>query len=172
MKLDEFSKAEILEKLNIATDKHSKTKLQAFLLVKNGISPSDVGIQLNKHHSQIYRWIAEAKKNGLENLKIKTGRGCKPKLNEVELNELEQHISHPIPLEDGYTRGWQSKDVKNYIISKYEVNYASSTIRKLLNKLGFRKKVCRPKNKRRNEELTQEFLDEIKKNEICWEKII
>jgi transposase len=105
-----------------------------------------------------------------ENLQIKKGRGLKSKLSFKQLVELKNVISLPIRTDDGYTRGWQSKDVRIYILKNYKIEYSIIRIREILRILGFRKIVCRPKNKRRNEELTQEFLNNTKKNEIYWVK--
>lgn len=170
MEMDDFSSDEIINYINNESDKLAKEKLQAFLLYKEGISASNIALKMSKHVTTIFNWIAQIKLEGLENLQIKKGRGRKFQLSNNDFEELKITLSNPIKTEDGYTRGWQSKDVILHIKEKYGVEYSFSRIREILRIFGFRKIVCRPKNKRRNEELTQEFLKSVKKNEIYWVK--
>lgn len=55
-----------------------------------------------------------------------------------------------------------------YILKKYNISYSLIRIREILRSFEFRKITCRPRSKRRNEKLTQEFLQNVKKNEIYW----
>ena len=170
MEINDFSSEEIIDAINNENDKLAKKKLQAFLLYKEGNNASIIASKMSKHISSIYHWINQIKSEGLKNLQIKSGRGRKSLLTKEELEELKQTILIPIKTEDGYTRGWQSKDVRSHILKKFKVTYSLIRIRELLRILGFKKIVCRPRSKRRNEKLTQEFLDFTKKNEICWVK--
>jgi len=172
MKLSNFNSQDIIKAIELETDKFARKKLQAFLLVKEGFKTSEISMKFSIHTNTLYSWIKQIKKEGLENLQIKPGRGLKSKLSETQFDELKKTILEPIKTEDGYTRAWQSKDVVLYIEEKYNVKYSFSRIRELLRFLGFRKIVCRPKNKRRNENLTQNFLTNVKKNEIYWVKNI
>ena len=170
MELNKFSSKEIIDAINNETDKFAKKKLQSALLLKEGVPIKEIALKMSRHFSKIYVWINQIKNEGLKNLQMKKGRGVKSKLTKEQHKELKIILSNPIKTEDGYTRGWQSKDVYQHILKKYKVKYSIIRIRQILNLIGFRKIVCRPKNKRRNEELTQEFLDNTKKNTICWEK--
>ncbi len=170
MELNKFTSKNIIDSLNNETDKLARKKLQAFLLYKEGISAADIALKMSKHVSSIFHWIAQIKNEGLKNLQIKKGRGRKFLLSKNEFKDLKLALSKPINTEDRYTRGWQSKDVIVYIKEKYGIQYSFSRIRELLNIIGFRKIVCRPRSKRRNEKLTQEFLNNVKKKEICWVK--
>ncbi|MCK5176630.1 MAG: IS630 family transposase [Candidatus Aenigmarchaeota archaeon] len=158
-----FSTKKIVDIINNSGDHNEKIRLQALLLVKNGLSPKEVAIKLSKHHATIYRWINTAKSEGLDKLKWKSGRGRKAYLTKNQFVELKEIISVPIKTKDGYSRGWQSKDVLQKIKEKYNIIYSLINVRKILRKMGFRKKVCRPRNKRRNAELTKDFLGKIKK---------
>ena len=169
MDLNEFTTEEIIDAINNESDTFAKQKLQAALLFKQGISVKEIASKMSKHFSRIYIWINQIKLEGLENLQIKPGRGVKSKLSKKQLIELKETISVPIKTDDGYTHGWQSKDVYQHILKKYGVKYSIIRIREILRILGFKKIVCRPRSKRRNEKLTQDFLETTKKNIICWE---
>ncbi len=168
MKTNYFSPKEIIGAINNENDKFAKNKLQAFLLITEGISPLEVSQKFSKDLSTIYNWVRQIKKEGLLNLKVKPGRGRKSFLTKKQFENLEKKLSKPIKTKDGYSRGWQSKDVIIYIKKKYNIEYSFSRIREILNHIGFKKIVSRPRSKRRNEALTQEFLSIVKKKEIYW----
>ncbi len=168
MELMNFSSKDIIKAIELEEDKLARKKLKAFLLVKEKLKVLDVANKLSICTNTLYSWIKQIKSEGLENLQMKKGRGLKSKLTFEQFEELKVALSEPIKTDDGYSRGWQSKDVLQHIQEEYEITYSLSRIRELLNNLGFKKIVCRPRNKRRNGKLTQEFLDITKKNTVCW----
>ena len=170
MKLPNFNSKDIIKTIELEKDKFARKKLQAFLLVKEGVKTPLVAQKFSIHTNTLYSWIKQIKREGLKNLQIKKGRGVKPLLSKKQLFELKSDLLIPIKTNDGYSRGWQSKDVYNHILKKYDVKYSLRRIQEILNTIGFKKIVCRPRSKRRNENLTQEFLTNVKKNEIYWVK--
>ena len=162
---------EIIDAINNENDKFARKKLQVFLLIKQNKSPSFIANTFSLSLATIYNWINQINLEGLFNLQIKKGRGSKSLLNKNQIKELKIDLLTPIKTNDGYSRGWQSKDVYQHILKKYDVKYSLRRIQEILNIIGFRKIVCRPRSKRRNENLTQEFITTVKKNEIYWEKI-
>lgn len=172
MNLNNFQSKDIIKAIELEEDKFARKKLEAFLLIKENLKVSEVAEKFSICTNTLYSWIKQIKSDGLENLQMKKGRGSKSKLSKEQFKELKIILSKPIKTEDGYTRGWQSKDVIQHIQDEYGVIYSLSRIRELLNEIGFKKIVCRPRSKRRNENLTQEFLTNVKKNEIFWVKNI
>ena len=61
------------------------------------------------------------------------------------------------------SRGWQTKDVIQFVREKFKVSYSKSRMRQIIKALGFSKITCRPRSKKRNEALTNEFIAEIQK---------
>ncbi|MBW6462464.1 MAG: hypothetical protein K0B07_05465 [DPANN group archaeon] len=53
-----------------------------------------------------------------------------------------------------------------HILTKYVLKYSLRRIQEILNIMGFKKIVCRPRSTRRNEALTQEFLITVKKKKF------
>ena len=144
-------------------DKNEQMRLQALLLVKNGLSPTKVAEDFSVHRSTVHRWINRAEKEGLFSLKCKPGRGVKSLLTSEQLSELNKALSDPIPTDDGYSRGWQTKDVIQFVREKFKVSYSESRMIQVIKALGFSKITCRPRSKKRNEALTNEFIAEIQK---------
>jgi len=165
-----FTSENIIDAINNEQDKFARKKLQAALLIKENNAPIIVANKLSVSLATIYNWINQIHSEGLKNLKIKKGRGLKSLLTKDQLIKLKSDISKPIKTPDSYNRGWQTKDVYKHILKKYGIIYSLRRIQELLNIMEFKKIVCRPRSKRRNEALTQEFLTTVKKKEIHWVK--
>jgi transposase len=163
MSLEMFTTSDIATAICRSCDKSEQLRLQALLLVKNGLSPAKVAKDFSVHRSTVHRWMKRAEEEGLYNLKCKPGRGVKSFLTAEQVSELRKAFSKPIPTDDGYSRGWQTKDVMEFVKENFKITYSESGMRQIIKDLGFSKITCRPQSKRRNEALTTEFLAEVQK---------
>jgi transposase len=163
MSLEMFTTSDIVTAICSSCDKNEKLRLQALLLVKNDLSPAKVAEDFSVHRSTVHRWMKRAEEENLLSLKCKPGRGVKSFLSAEQLSELRKAISKPIPTDDGYSRGWQTKDAIQFVREKFGISYSESGMRQIIKDLGLSKITCRPRSKRRNEALTKEFIAEIKK---------
>jgi transposase len=166
MNLEMFTTYDIATAVSSSCNKNEQIRLQALLLVKNGLSPAKVAEDFSVHRSTVHRWIKRAEKEGLFSLKCKPGRGIKSFLTAEQLSELRKAFSEPIPTDDGYSRGWQTKDAIQLVKEKFGISYSESRMRQIIKDLGFSKITCRPRSKRRNEALTNEFIAEVQKKII------
>jgi len=107
--------------------------------------------------------MKRSEEEGLSSLKCKPGRGVKCYLTAEQLSELRKSLSKPIPTDDGFSRGWQTKDAIQFVREKFGISYSKSRMRQIIKNLGFSKIICRLQSKRRNQALTNEFIAEIKK---------
>ena len=105
-----FTTYDIATAVSSSSNKNEQMRLQALLLVKNGLSLSKIAEDFSVHCSTVYRWIKRAEKEGLSSLKCKPGRGVKSLLTAEQISELRKAFSEPIPTDDGYSRSWQTKD--------------------------------------------------------------
>ena len=160
-----FTTYDIATAVSSSSNKNEQIRLQALLLVKNGLSPAKVADDFSVHRSTVYRWIKRAEKEGLFSLKCKPGRGVKSFLTAEQVSELRKAFSEPIPTDDGYSRGWQTKDAIQLVKDKFGITYSKSRMRQIIKNLGFSKITCRPQSKRRNETLTNEFIAEVQKKD-------
>jgi len=163
MSLEMFTTSDIATAICHSCDKNEKLRLQALLLVKNGLSPAKVAEDYSVHRSTVHRWMKRAEEEGLYDLKCKPGRGIKSFLTSKQLSELRKALSEPIPTDDGFSRGWQTKDAIQFVKEKFGISYSKSRMRQIIKNLGFSKIICRPRSKRRNEALTSEFIAEVQK---------
>ena len=144
-------------------NKNEKLKLQALLLVKSGLSPAKVAEGFSAHRSTVHRWMKQAEEEGLFSLKCKPGRGIKSFLSAEQLSELREVLSKQIHTDDGYSRGWQTKEAIQFVRENFEISYSESGMRQIIKDLGFSKITCRPQSKKRNEALINEFIAKIQK---------
>ena len=161
-----FTTYEIATAVSSSCNKNEQMRLQALLLVKNGLSPAKVADDFSVHRSTVHRWMKRAEEEGLYNLKCKPGRGIKSFLTAEQLSELKKALSKPIPTDDGYSRGWQTKDAIQFVKEKFGISYSKSRMRQIIKNLGLSKITCRPRSKKRNEALTNEFIIEVQKKII------
>jgi len=163
MSLEMFTTSDIATAICCSCDNNEKLRLQALLLVKNGFSPAKIAEDFSVHRSTVHRWMKRSEEEGLSSLKCKPGRGVKCYLTAEQLSELRKSLSKPIPTDDGFSRGWQTKDAIQFVRDKFGISYSKSRMRQIIKNLGFSKIICRPQSKRRNQALTNEFIAEIKK---------
>ena len=79
---------------------------------------------------------------------------------------MRKALSEPIPTDDVFSRGWQTKeDAIQFVREKFGISYSKSRMRQIIKNLGFSRITCRPQSKRRNQALTNEFIAEIKKKD-------
>src|SRR5674476_799809 len=93
MSLDLFSTHDIAEATINSSDKNEQMRLQALLLVKNGLNPAKVVEDFSVYRSTVYRWIKRAEKEGLFSLKCKLGRGVKSLITQYFTNWIEKSFS-------------------------------------------------------------------------------
>ena len=117
-----FTTSDIATAICRSCDKNEKLRLQALLLVKNGLSPAKVAEDFSVHRSTVHRWMKRAEEEGLLSLKCKPGRGVKSFLSAKQIFELRQAFSKPIPTEDGFSRGWQTKDALQFVREKFGIS--------------------------------------------------
>jgi transposase len=165
MSLEMFTNSDITKAICHSCDKNEKLRLQALLLVKNGLSPAKVAEDFSVHRTTVHRWMKRAEEEGLLSLKCKPGRGVKSFLSAKQILELRQAFSKPIPTEDGFSRGWQTKDAIQFAKEKFGISYSKSRMRQIIKNLGLSRITCRPQSKRRNQALTNEFIAENQKKD-------
>ena len=89
-------------------------------------------------------------------------------MSDEQLSMLRSAMDDPILTENGYSRGWQSKDVRVFLREEFEIVYTRQYVNRLLHTLGISLQVPRPRHKRRNQQAVDEFKIEFKKNLKVW----
>jgi transposase len=138
MSLDMFTTHDIAEATINSCDKNEQMRLQAMLLVKNGLSPAKVAEEFSVYRSTVYSWIKRAEKEGLFSLKCKPGRGVKSFLTVEQVSELKKALSEPILTDEGNYRNWRIKDAVEFVRDKFSISYSESRMRQIIKDLGLK----------------------------------
>lgn len=151
-------------------DRNIRDRLQMLLHLREGYVQRDISRILHVSVGKVPYWKKRFEEDGLDGLKDKKGRGRKSRLKKNQLLSITKAIDKGLHMEDGYTRGYKTKDVSSLIREKYGVGYTLRHCRRLLRALRYRLKVPRPRHKRRNQQDVSAFKRELKKNEKYWVK--
>lgn len=170
MELKDVDLKELEKRYKRERDGRIKERLHYLLLLKEGYVDRDIEKICHTSKSKVSFWHCRFKAEGFEGLRDKKGRGKKPKLSEAGLIELDSILEKPYQMENGYTRGWQTKDVQALIKSKFGVLYGPRHVRRIISNLGYVRLIPRPRHKRRNQKDVDEFKEQFKKNSKIWIK--
>ena len=143
-----FSTYDIVEATANSKDKNEKMRLQALLLVKNGLSPAKVAEEFSVYRSTVYRWINRAEREGLFSLKCKPGRGVKSLLTVEQISELKKALSEPILTDEGNYRNWRIKDAVEFVREQFSISYSESRMRQIIKDLGLKRTISKPGTKK------------------------
>jgi len=151
-------------------EKNSKVKLriQMLLCLREGYTQREVSKMLRVSVGIVPFWKKRFESEGIRGLNDKEGRGIKPKLSEEQLSMLGSAIDEGVLMDDGYRRGFLTRDAVQFLWEQFEIGYTTRHCRRLLKGITCSLQVPRPRNKRRNKREVSKFKREFKKNEKVW----
>lgn len=170
MDLNKYSLSFFEDRYQHEKDLNVRDRLQMLMHLREGYTQRDVSSILHVSVGIVPYWKKRFEQEGIDGLKDKKGRGRKSLLKKKQLLSITKAIDEGIRMEDGYTRGYKTKDVNSLIREKYMVAYTLRHCRRLLRSLRYRLKVPRPRHKRRNQQAVGAFKRQLKKNEKYWAK--
>ena len=168
MLLKEISVSDLEKRYKKEKDRKIKQRLHMLLLLREGWTQREVAKMLHISNGIIPFWKSRFESEGFNSLKDKEGRGLKSRLDDEELSSLGSAIEDGVTMEDGYRRGYKTKDAIEFINSNFGVEYTARHCRRILQSLNCSLQVPRPRNKSRNQEDVDNFKQEFKKNEKIW----
>lgn len=168
MRLNKYSLKFFEEKFKSEKNSKVKTRVQMMMHLREGCTQREVSKMLRVSVGIVPYWKARFEKKGVEGLKDLEGRGVKPEISDEQLSMLRSALDEPFPTDDGYSRGWNRKDVSIFLLEEFGLNYTRQHVCRLLHLIGCSMQVPRPRNKSRNEENVKKFKRHVKKNEKIW----
>lgn len=156
------------QRFKAETDINVRERIQMMLHLREGYTQREVSSMLHVSVGIVPYWKARFEKEGFEGLIDKEGRGRKAILDEEQMSMLGSAIDEGVLMNDGYRRGFKTKDVKEFIESYFEIPYTARHCRRLLKSMTCSLQVPRPRNKRRNQNDVDAFKEEFKKKEKVW----
>jgi transposase len=104
-------------------------RVKAVILLGSGWMPSQVGGVLLLDSQTVRSYFLKYREGGVEKLLESNYTGRDSFLTETQEKELTAHLEKYLYL--------SSKDVRQYILKKYRINYSLTGIKHLLHRLGF-----------------------------------
>lgn len=105
----------------------------------NGMSPPALADKYGTSRKIVHQWIKRYEQDGYNGLKTRTGRpGTKPKLSVEQQEQLSLLLRTKTPIDFGYeTALWTCTIIAALIQQQFDVQYANSTVSRLLKRMGF-----------------------------------
>lgn len=163
MKLTNYSLKEIEKAYKSEKEVYVRERLHLILKLRENYQYRDIIQMLNISLGKITFWRKRFESEGFKGLYNKEGRGRKAELTDEELSMLASSLAEGYLMNNGYTRPYKTKDVRTFILDHFEIQYTVRHVRRLLQHMGLRLKVPRPRHKKRNQENVDEFKREFKK---------
>lgn len=111
------------------SDRSAYVKVTTLLLLDKGLSISEVSDYLGIDGSTIYRYANSYQKDGLSTYLQTDYQGYWGRLSSLQISELRQELNTTL-----YT---DSKQIAEWITSRWQINYTPAGVVDLLNRIGF-----------------------------------
>jgi transposase len=156
---------EQIEKL-FESDENKKIslKLYAILQLSKGYSSRKLTEFYHVSFKQICNWADRFDEEGIDGLRIKPGRGRKPRLTNDQKYQLQGDVLKS-PETFGYnTANWTGALVRHHLEKRYKVTIKLSSAYNLMREMGFSYQRAKAVYPERNEEKRAQAKADIKKN--------
>ncbi|MBL1244369.1 MAG: IS630 family transposase [Sulfurimonas sp.] len=131
----------------------AKNRLLAVSLLLDGMKKKEIQKVLHRGKNYVGTWISAYFKDGVDGLKEKRGGDHKSYLSEEERNEFKSLITITQPVDYGYeNKGWDGKIMVDLILKKYQQQYTTDAIYKLLQRLGITYKTASKVDPRKSQD--------------------
>ncbi len=111
------------------SERSAYVKVTTLLLLDKGLSISEISDYLGIDDSTIYRYANSYQKDGLSTYLQTDYQGYWGRLSSLQISELRQELNTTL-----YT---DSKQIAEWITSRWQINYTSAGVVDLLNRIGF-----------------------------------
>jgi len=136
-------------------EKRACDKIKALLLLNSGYSYEHIAEVLLLDDATIRRWHRLFQEKGLNSLLADSFTGGTCKLTEKQQQKLVRHLEHTVYL--------TAKEICDYVLRKFRVNYTVKGMTSLLHSLDFRYKKPRHIPGKANIEAQLEFINAYEK---------
>ena len=128
------------------TDNKAAARLLAYSKRKDGMSIRQIGSALEMPYSTIRDWLVRAVQLGLTGRYDESRPGAQCKLNEEQLGQLREELIAG-PRSCGFESGvWTAPLVVQHVSRTYGVEYAVTSMRQLMHRVGFSCRKPRPRH--------------------------
>lgn len=160
---------ELREVLDSVNEKTPALRLIAAIAYKHGITQSILADWFNVERKIIYNWLTRLEERDIESSVCDEHRTGRPrKLPDNQRTELEETLQHP-PTEVGFDApAWTTKLLQEFIREEFNINYSSSSCRRLTKEAGLRYQTSKKATAEADPEEREAFEQEIKQLGHIW----
>jgi transposase len=117
-------------------ERMEQRRLQGARLLEKGVSQAEVARRLGVKRQSVHQWAKVMAAKGEKGLvRVPTGR--KPRLNEVQLAQLAEHLQNG-PQAHGYSTAlWTTERIARLIQRQFGVRYHRDHVGRLLGQMGW-----------------------------------
>jgi transposase len=138
-------------------------KLYAIIQLTRGYSTRKLEEFYRVTHKQICNWADRFDAEGVEGLRMKSGRGRRSFISAEQMEIVKKDLQES-PENFGYnTANWSGPLLQKHLETSYGIVYKQAAVYVLLGKLGFSFQRARGKYPERNEALRETAKNDIKK---------
>ena len=164
MRLSDYSLREIEGKYKVEKSVKVRERLQLVLHLREGYTQREVAQMTRVSNGKVPFWKQRFESEGFNGLQDKEGRGRNAELSDEELSMIGSALADGYLMTNGYTRPYKTKDVVKFISDNFDIEYTVRHVRRIMELMGLRLKVPRPRHKKRNQESVEQFKRAFKKN--------
>lgn len=153
-----------LEDLYDQNDDNAAMQLKILILLQtwDGLTSLDVAKNLHKSDGYVRKWIHRYNKYGLSGLSDIRGGHYEGYLTQEQKQTIKE-VLQKSPRDCGFNRSnWTMSLLKLWIDKNMKVNYKASSLYDVVHNLGFTLQRPKKQNRKADEELKQQFKDDLK----------
>ena len=143
-------------------DSKAKLRLLAAILRKEGKDLREISKSIHKPFTTISDWLKRFEKDGLKRIYNLEKSGRPSLLNKEQQEKLKKILEESPEKQKIPFKIWTTQLVQYIIKKTFDVLYVMRNIRIILKKLGFRLKVPRQENIKKNKKAVEEFKKNLK----------
>lgn len=139
----------------------TELRKRAVARIHAGEMPTDVARVLGIHVRTIFRWLAQYRSGGWQNLDAKKRGGRPPKLDGKALKWIYNTVTMKNPLQLKFPFAlWTSRMIRELIYKRYRIKLSRSSVCRLLGQLGLSAQRPLWRAYQQNPEVVQKWIDE------------
>lgn len=134
----------------------AKQRLHILLLRRQKYTQQEIAAIVRVTQGTVSNVCKRFKKEGWSSVHDKPRDG-RPTLLNPKQKALLQKRMHKSIAEGDIRRGWQTKDVLNFLKEEFNIRFSQRHVRRVLHEIGMSWKVPRPEHKNRDEKAVRTF---------------
>lgn len=134
----------------------AKQRLHILLLRRQKYTQQEIAAIVRVTQGTVSNVCKRFKKEGWSSVHDKPRDG-RPTLLNPKQKALLQRRMHKGIAEGDIRRGWQTKDVLNFLKEEFNIRFSQRHVRRILHEIGMSWKVPRPEHKNRDEKAVRTF---------------